>query len=1324
MLSPTVSMTSTLPTAYPAGIRCARQQGTRAAAALLLTLVMIAAITLFTLAFLGLVRIESRSSDAFAKGIEIGVLADMPTDLVVAQIRKATESVGTTQTWASQPGMIRVYGNDGDDSSRGRANLREVYKLYSASEFVVNPFTSGIPFDPANEVPPDNWSSHPARFVDLNEPVITDTDLDGTPLLDYPIINGDLAAMAPDEIRGFEVDGIPKDNNNTNPIPMPVEWLYVLRDGTVTAPISGTGTKVKFTSSGQGAPSEENPIVARVAFWADDETSKVNINTATEGVYWDMPRSNSHYDAFNYNDKQPVNREYQRYPGHPATTSLSPVLHRWLGTDPETYYDLAPFIEQGGSMAGTTNVIDTTPPVTLDSDRLYSTVDEYIFNATDMDLDGFRRENHNQLSREVLDQTKFFLTAHSRAPETNLFNRPRVSLWPLQEDPGDRNATDQLLEFCARMRPSTGPQPYYFQRKSVHSLSNPQNGYSSALSPTADFAIRRNDDLYKYLEKLTELAVPGFSKRSFLTKYSNDRSQILTSMFDQVRSGVNTMAAGLPTANDSRGYFYVPPRQVAGISAMPGEGQVIPIHHPTNGTKGFGRAATITELALVIYPSTLETNPTEEAGKIDPVPPGYGGSTRPVYKATQARAFLIAELFTPSVGPPTWSPYMDVTIEGLNGFGFNFPSPATVRYTTPIGFFQGGATGAGHSCAELSPFMPFYQGATGAVRRDVESDDPETGFAWHSAPRGVPTSLPATTLKVTLSDPRNGEVFQTLHMQFPGGPIPRVYGWSNNARETQLSQRINLGINAYREWLIRPGDVTRSVGAHLGPPAYGDLRFYAARKEVPTNFFQPVRPATSDERLPHGIRNGNDWQYFGHLRGRTSTPHGLDAIGSGPNGDHPYSRYSSFDTGGSLIASVGSYTNPMGRPYRSYRDAHSVGVEGLTEALRRGGGTTRPGDWDQGFGNNEDGPYINKPDETNSTGSYWNWGGFHHSGGYFRRGQFDVDQDASSHSPNRQICSGVAFGSLPSGIWDDRPWETLLFCPNPAGRFTAAGSEPSATDHFGFTFPRDHLLLDLFWMPVVEPYAISEPFSTAGKVNMNYDIMPFRYIKRRTALHAVLDDIQMMAVPPVALDRHLGCYKGGRDQAFQLETRYDIRADEEGGTLQAFEERFYDEGDLFRSASEICEVFLVPKEIAGTGVRYPDVPTYRKIPNPSYDDMISWWQDFTATGDNARETPYNQIYPRLTTKSNTYRVHHRVQRIRQLPGEDDQAGAPDLRPRAGQHRGRVPRLHPRRALPRSPGRRPPRLRRSGHHGSPRGRHRTTLDRHYQFRVIRKKRFAP
>jgi hypothetical protein len=54
----------------------------------------------------------------------------------------------------------------------------------------------------------------------------------------------------------------------------------------------------------------------------------------------------------------------------------------------------------------------------------------------------------------------------------------------------------------------------------------------------------------------------------------------------------------------------------------------------------------------------------------------------------------------------------------------------------------------------------------------------------------------------------------------------------------------------------------------------------------------------------------------------------------------------------------------------------------------------------------------------------------------------------------------------------------------------------------------------------------------------------------------------------------------------------------------------------------------------------------------SYNSMMDWWEGpdkgdptdaFEATGDNARESPYAQLYPRLCTKSNVFTVHWRVQ---------------------------------------------------------------------------------
>jgi uncharacterized protein (TIGR02600 family) len=211
-------------------------------------------------------------------------------------------------------------------------------------------------------------------------------------------------------------------------------------------------------------------------------------------------------------------------------------------------------------------------------------------------------------------------------------------------------------------------------------------------------------------------------------------------------------------------------------------------------------------------------------------------------------------------------------------------------------------------------------------------------------------------------------------------------------------------------------------------------------------------------------------------------------------------------------------------------------------------------------------------------------------------------------------------------------WETLLFCPNPAG-----------DNHPGARSPRDHLLLDLFTMPVVEPYAISEPFSTAGKVNLNYPMAPFGYIKRTTALRAALHSLRVTALPQTIVDR----YKS-RDNPENY--RYLVDRDQ---TLRAFDDFFasykadHNTG-FFKSASEICDRYFYPKGATHAGTVTYDGKSETAIRN--------FWNNSRLTGDNVREKPYADLYPRITTKSNTYTVHYRVQTLRRRPYNGPAAG--------------------------------------------------------------------
>ena len=275
-------------------------------------------------------------------------------------------------------------------------------------------------------------------------------------------------------------------------------------------------------------------------------------------------------------------------------------------------------------------------------------------------------------------------------------------------------------------------------------------------------------------------------------------------------------------------------------------------------------------------------------------------------------------------------------------------------------------------------------------------------------------------------------------------------------------------------------------------------------------------------------------------------------------------------------------------------------------------GTTIPGDWDNGTGGFPDGPYINKGDEGSIYSAaladclpYYNLSVTNNG----------MIPDANFFTPNRVIPSSMMLGSLSTGVVAMKPWQTLLFRPGPAG-------------HPGLASPPDYLIADLFTMPVVEPYAISEPMASCGKINMNYQIVPFTYITRSTGIQAVLGSEQMLAIPNSQSLLYKLPGKASRKPSF----RYPINIDE---TLKGFTQRF-DSHDIFRSAAEICSLWLVPQ----TGNA-----TFNSIGD-------NWWKDYALTGDNSRERPYADIYPRLTTKSNSYTVHYTVQSLQKRGAAD------------------------------------------------------------------------
>jgi hypothetical protein len=115
-------------------------------------------------------------------------------------------------------------------------------------------------------------------------------------------------------------------------------------------------------------------------------------------------------------------------------------------------------------------------------------------------------------------------------------------------------------------------------------------------------------------------------------------------------------------------------------------------------------------------------------------------------------------------------------------------------------------------------------------------------------------------------------------------------------------------------------------------------------------------------------------------------------------------------------------------------------------------------------------------------------------------------------------------------------------------------------------------------------------------------------------------------------------------------------------TLQQFDAKFAT-GDIFRSPSEICSIWLYPAPQPTANPTYPLTALVTDTLG-STTNIKNWWYgtatagsvDTTVrksiTGTNMRDRPYANIYAQLTTKSNSYTVHYRVQVLKKIPTTD------------------------------------------------------------------------
>ena len=1353
------------------------------AVALIIVLSMLVLLSAMIVAFMSTVSVDRTATQASVSGSISRQISDSTVNLVIGQIREATTQQEEATTWASQPGMIRTHagrqmgrlplplginGLEGGsafyyDYSRDAKDY--VYKLYSADRMRLpaneyNPgasSTNNLDGQTAENKVIEEWErTNPMDgYIDLNEPMLSKvTNSKGDKVTEprYPIIDPRAkyrkdgsrnVTPAPGIVDGFDAkitedSTLRLDGGAAVPyIPMPVRWLYVLRDGTIGPASLGN---------------DANPIVGRTAFWTDDETCKLNINTASEGTFWDTPSMSSDQESGNIAGgnppatgvltsaagslslaaSQPVKGEYQRYSGHPSTTSLSPVLG-WLWdvtpTTPispnpngpyykfkEAIYQITPFLPSGsGTTQGATrnskeDIKTARGFLNITTKHLYSSVDELVFKSirnTATTLDPEPVLNNPLLTPDALERTRFFLTTNSRAPEVNLFGRPRVTIWPVNADPKLRTQFDDAFTFASTIYKSpyadsgeTNDTRFMLFRNDA---KDDRNDFDGSMIPKFKKTVSQNLRMYEYLQWLTgvdkdtrvTLPVPGFggrlgNKYSFERKEkvknpdgteteftSSERDQILTEMFDYMRA-VNLVDTGVASQSITKLKPYTPlfytTNPPLGLDytrfarSVDWSGQVTPLK--IKNTMGLGRFITISEAALVFYRS----GPPISAAK----------------PQSAMRAALLFEIATPMPGFPSLRETFFTKVRAVIPTEIGFTGGPGKR---SVGFSPDWLINinnvASHEIADGRAFMPImgvaaplycYPEHPGLTGRSLAYTPQVKKFAnnllaskdgnYKRDPSGNPAATDPGTVCIypyvsneislvkTAPDTLYGEM--TLY----GGSF-EVEIWSgesplhkdNEDRRARLVQTLTLDFSKYGAVtvrtpngvngqdislptrldgtltgstispanLIRAEDVVRSLELTGGMDVAsqrGDIRIAAARHVVPASYY------TASGGLPEGTGPYYTKPATGNppIAATTAVVHSL-AYGHG----NPITGAVS----GNLVAG-GSPRG--GKPYILPREV----TGGVT---RIPGGS---GDWDRGLSKHMDGAFGNKVDEGNVRFAY-NEGGAGRLPYY--RGRAIDETGQSFFTPNRQLPSAVMFGSLPTGALAGRPWQTLLFRPDhESGNNTHPGAAVGSTAEGA----PDHLFLDLFHIPVVEPFAISEPFSTMSKVNMNYVIAPFgyakggdgenpgtknkrSYLRRDTALRGVLKSTFVTAVKTTTPNAAHAEVPLGLNEIF----RFPINLDR---TLETFESRLnprltpsvnIDPGQpLFRTASEICDIPLYPQGLSVT------------------DWNRFWTVEYAQTGDNQRERPYAHIFPRLTTKSNVYTVHMRCQTIRKAPGSD------------------------------------------------------------------------
>ena len=324
--------------------------------ALVVTLLFVVICTLVVVGFLDSVRIEravagthferARAATFAREGIERTVATlrretvdppKKPSELDAAfQIRK--------RNWISQPGALIVAADPPADQKQ----LQTIIPLSSGPPSPE--FLARTDLDPVLQPPNLNVQT----LVDQNPPAYLITDR--------------------------------RDADTGEPAAMRLRWIYVRADGTEELSAAGEAIEAPRTSD------RANPIVGRFAYWADDESSKINYNLAWKRNPPDTKTPNPAHEA------------------HPSRINLMGLT-----------------LPEGGQL--TEPMADVVRNFTVKDPARYFNSHADARQASAQILDAQERDRFVQM----LEFNKFELTHYNHDPDTTFFGEDRILLTTRRE---------------------------------------------------------------------------------------------------------------------------------------------------------------------------------------------------------------------------------------------------------------------------------------------------------------------------------------------------------------------------------------------------------------------------------------------------------------------------------------------------------------------------------------------------------------------------------------------------------------------------------------------------------------------------------------------------------------------------------------------------------------------------------------------------------------------------------------------------------------------------------------------------------------------------